>query len=276
MYFTAPRGNRVFYETYGNRASPPLLLIHGSTITGRQDYAIDSNLALRAAKNFYVIVPDCPGHGRSDAVWLAEPAAGYTHPALAADTLACPLEYSFATMAQDLAALLLKLEATPAFVMGHSNGGNVALYLVARHAAQVRGALLLAANGYIDAHLPASVPVKMHPKRVEREREDWMREMIVLHDAHHGPGFWRQLLHATIRETITNPHWTKADLAQVQVPCLCVQGGDDSVNVPGRHAETLAKWLPRGQLWSPVGIGHSVHVETPDEFEPRMTQFFLS
>jgi pimeloyl-ACP methyl ester carboxylesterase len=260
MYFTASRGNRIYFETFGPAGGVPVLLIHGSTMDGRQDFVIESNLAARLATDCRVIVPDCPGHGRSDPVWHDTAQA---HPG-------GPLEYSFSAMARDFAGLLTALEATPAVVMGHSNGGNVALFMLKEHTALCRGGVLLAANGYIDAHLPASVPRSMNPQRVARERVAWMREMQVLHDAHHGPGYWQLLLRATIHETITTPNWSAADLAHVQAPVLCVQGGNDSVNVPGRHAQTLADWLPNATAWVPEGIGHSVHHELPDEFERRM------
>ena len=132
------------------------------------------------------------------------------------------------------------------------------------------GGLLLAANAYIDAHLPVSVPRGMNPDRVASERSGWMREMQLNHDAHHGPGYWRLLLRATIDETITHPNWTAGDLAGMTMPCLCVQGGRDGVNVPGQHAQTLARWLPNADLWTPEMAGHSVHHELPDEFLARM------
>jgi pimeloyl-ACP methyl ester carboxylesterase len=114
----------------------------------------------------------------------------------------------------------------------------------------------------------------MHPDRVARENVDWMNEMIALHDTHHGTGYWRTLLQGTIVETMTNPDWRRADLRGVHVPCLCVQGEKDGVNVPGRHAQVLHAWLPNANLWLPAGIGHSVHWEIPDEFVRRVNDFF--
>jgi pimeloyl-ACP methyl ester carboxylesterase len=83
------------------------------------------------------------------------------------------------------------------------------------------------------------------------------------------------LLQSTITETITNPDWALADLADVRVPCLVAQGERDPVNAPSHHAETLHEWLPNSQLWIPAGVGHSVHWELPDEFERRAREFFL-
>lgn len=257
MQFETSSGNTLYYEEFGAPDAPAVLLVHGSTLTGRQDFCVHSDLAARLARRFRVLVPDCRGHGASAAVRVDG-----------------RLSYSFAEMAQDLADLLAGVAAAPAGVIGHSNGGNVALYMVRYHPHVVRTAVLLAANACIDDYLRARVPVGMNPGRVEREDPDWMREMIALHDGVHGDGYWRDLLRATIDETITNPDWTAADLADVRVPCLCVQGENDRVNAPGRHAQVLAEWLPGAQLWIPPGIGHSVHYELPDEFEARVTSFF--
>lgn len=258
MQFETRNGNFLYYEEFGSPDAAAVLLIHGSTLTGRQDYCVHSDLAARLAQRYRVLVPDCRGHGRSEAV--RDERGRVT--------------YSFAAMAQDLADLVEGLAASPAYVIGHSNGGNVALYMVRHHPHAVRAAVLLAANAYIDDHVRTRVPIGMDPDRVEHESPDWMHEMIALHDGAQGAGYWRELLRATIDETITNPDWTAADLADVRVPCLCVQGENDRVNAPGRHAQVLAEWLPGAQLWIPPGVGHSVHYELPDEFERRVVEFF--
>ncbi len=259
-----PNLNGIYYETYGAPAASPLLLIHGSTMTGQQDFVVESSLAERLAKRYYVIVPDCPGQGRS-----------YNKADFAdAGHLGSPLYYSFSGMAATLAQFLVALNAAPAYVIGHSNGGNIALYMAVEQPQHTRAAVLLAANAYIDAYVRQRVPVTMNPDYVAEHSPDWMREMIALHDTHHGPGYWRDLLQATIAETITNPDWNADHLATVRTPCLCVQGQNDRVNVPGQHAETLARWLPNAQLWAPPNIGHSVHHELPDEFERRVSEFF--
>lgn len=258
--------NGIFYETYGDAKAPPVLLIHGSTLTGEQDFVIESDLAQRLAKNYFVIVPDCPGHGQSlNKTNFAD--SGH---------LGAPLYYSFSGMAATLAEFLSALHASPAYVIGHSNGGNIALYMAVEQPQHTCAAVLLAANAYIDDHLRERVPRKMNPDYVAQNNPDWMREMMDLHDTHHGDGYWRELLKATIVETITNPDWTPDHLKEVITPCLCIQGEKDVVNVPGHHAQILAAWLPHAELWTPENTGHSVHHEHPDEFEQRVRAFFGS
>jgi pimeloyl-ACP methyl ester carboxylesterase len=98
--------------------------------------------------------------------------------------------------------------------------------------------------------------------------------MIALHDTWHGSGYWREMLLATIAETIRYPDFMASDVASVNVPIMAVQGTNDSVNVPGRHAETIAEWFPQASLWLADGFGHSVHQEAPAEFVERVSAFF--
>ena len=254
-------GAMLSYLTAGSHSDSPVLLFHGSTETAESDWFVHSPIGPRlAALGYFVIAPDCRGHGQSSATRSVDGA----------------LSYSFEQMAADGAELLRALGMPRAFVCGHSNGGTVALCLAKSFPLQVHAAVVLAGNAYVDDHVRTRVPIGMDPVRVDCESMEWRDSMISLHDAHHGEGYWRELLTATIAETITYPQWTAADLVGLDVPVLAVQGTADGVNVPGRHAETIAEWLPRGQLWLAEGRGHSVHRESPDEFVERITEFFAT
>jgi pimeloyl-ACP methyl ester carboxylesterase len=247
-------------EVLGPSAGKPVLLIHGSTETGRHDFIESSDLSARLVNAGYrVIVPDCPGHGQSAAV--RDEGGG--------------LVYSFAQMASALADMLKAIGVKQrAHIIGHSNGGTVALYMARFHADVADRVVALAGNAYIDERVRRGVPVGMNPDRVERESPAWRDDMIALHDVHQGPGYWRELLLATIDETITNPAWSAAEVAFCSAPILAIQGSEDGVNTPGRHAQTIADWFPRGECWIAEGAGHSVHWEQPEEFERRVLKFF--
>jgi pimeloyl-ACP methyl ester carboxylesterase len=253
--------NGLFVSFFGPETGQPVLLVHGSTETGLHDFCSGSDLAARLADAGYrVIVPDCPGHGQSVAARNADGT----------------LQYCFATMADALADLLRRVctDGQRAYVMGHSNGGTVALYLARFHTDVVAKVLSLAGNAYLDARIIDGVPPKMAPDRIERERPEWRDEMVEFHDSWHGEGYWRELVQATIDETISNPQWSAAELSEVLTPVLAVQGSEDGVNTPGRHAEVIGEWFPNGSSWVVPGAGHSVHWERGDEFFARMHAFF--
>jgi pimeloyl-ACP methyl ester carboxylesterase len=251
--------NGLWVTSFGPQDGKAVLLIHGSTEMGVHDFCQASDLAARLASAGYrVIVPDCPGHGRSAVERLPDGS----------------LVYSFQRMAQQLAALIAQLDAEPAHVIGHSNGGTVALYLARYHQDVVDRVVALAGNVYLDERIILGVPPKMAPDRVERERPEWRDEMIDFHDRWQGAGYWRELLQATIDETITNPQWTASELVGVHTPVLAIQGSDDSVNTPGKHADVIGEWFPNGSSWVVPGAGHSVHWERGDEFFQRIQSFF--
>jgi gamma-D-glutamyl-L-lysine dipeptidyl-peptidase len=252
MPFTEINGAQLYYETFGTPGDrPPILLIHGSTVTGQVDWRLAAPLL---AEHYFVIVPDCRGHGQS------------SNP---------NLSYSFAEMAADSAALIRQLGFEKAHLIGHSNGGNVALVTLMEHPEVVQTAILQAANAYVSPDLVDKEPHLFDPERVRGERPGWMEEMIALHGPKHGRDYWRTLLQLTVNEIISEPNYTPQDLKAVQRPVLAIQGEQDGVNAPGRHAQFIAEHIPYAELWIPSGVGHNVHLETLFPWLERV-QGFLS
>ena len=252
MPYIDVNGARLFYETFGQEkpGKAPIVLLHGSTGTGRSNW---SGVAPRLAQEYYVIVPDCRGHGKSDNPHHS---------------------YSFKEMADDTAALIHRLGYERAHVVGHSNGGNLALVTLVEHPEVIQTAIPQAANAWISPDLPARQPGLFDPERVEREAPEWMNEMIAWHSDIYGPEYWRELLQLTVKELISEPNYTPEDLAKVRRPTLVIQGEKDGVNAPYEHAQFIARYIPDAELWIPEGIAHSVHLEIPDLWVEKVLDFF--
>jgi pimeloyl-ACP methyl ester carboxylesterase len=251
MAFISINGAEIYYEIYGKDqpGRVPIVLIHGSTVTGQRDWGLVAPLL---AREYRVIVPDCRGHGKS---------SNPKH------------SYSFKEMAEDTKALVEALGYRKAHIIGHSNGGNVALVTLLEHPEVVQAAVVQAANAYVSADLVEKEPPLFDPARVERERPEWRDEMIALHGERHGEDYWRELLRLTVQELITQPNYTAEDLKQVQRPTLVIQGADDRVNAPGRHAQFIAENIPFAEAWIPEGVGHTVHDELLLEWVKRVLDF---
>ncbi len=252
MAYIEINGASIYYETYGKdrRGREPILLIHGSTIDGQTDWA---EIAPRLADAGYkVFVPDCRGHGKS-----SNPTCSY----------------SFKELSDDAAAFVRAMGYERMHIIGHSNGGNVALVTLVEHPEVTETAIPQAANAYITRFLIEREPIVFDPERVNRASPAWRDEMIAIHGPTHGPEYWRDLLWLTMKEIISEPNYSPEDLARVRRPCLVVMGGNDPVNAPDEHAQYIAQHIPNAELWIPDGIGHNVHVDLADVWVEKVLDF---
>lgn len=230
---------QIYYQAYGEDqpAAAPIILIHGATGTGQSNWG---RVAPALASRYRVIVPDCRGHGRS-----SSPFGGY----------------SFRQLADDVAELVHALGYERAHIIGHSNGGNVALVTLLEHPQVVQSCVIQAGNAYVSQDLIEKEPPIFDPDRVSRDAPAWMEDMIHWHGETHGKNYWRELLQMTVAEIIREPNYTPQDLERVAKPVLVVQGAQDHVNAPARHAQFIADHIRLAELWLPEGVDHNVHDE---------------
>jgi pimeloyl-ACP methyl ester carboxylesterase/cell wall-associated NlpC family hydrolase len=250
MSFVTVNGAQIYYQTYGKKrpGHAPVYLIHGSTQTG---YSCWDKVAPLLAEEYYVIVPDCRGHGQS------------TNP---------NMTYSFKELAADVAGTIRALGFERAHVIGHSNGGNVALVTLLEHPDVIQTCIPQAANAWVSPDLIEKEPPIFDPDFIERERPLWHEEMVMLH-APFGADYWRKLVLMTLKELISEPNYRPADLAKVTRPTLVIQGENDRVNAPYKHGQFIARHIPAAESWIPKGIAHTVHDEILTEWIKRVTDF---
>lgn len=242
---------RIYYETFGQPrpGQAPILLIHGSTQTGASCW---NKVAPALAEDYYVIVPDCRGHGRSENPHQT---------------------YSFREMAADLSALIHALGFKKAHVIGHSNGGNIAIVMLMEHADALQTCIAQAGNAWLSKQLIEREKQIFTPAYIAEHYPEWMREVIALHEPFHGAGYASKLIDLTREEILREPNYTPAEMARVQLPVLFIQGELDSVNAPNRFAQRMARAVPNAEVWLPKGIGHNVHDEILQEWLVKVRDF---
>jgi pimeloyl-ACP methyl ester carboxylesterase len=242
---------QLYYEVYGDRKknAVPILLIHGSTMTAESEWR---QVIPALAEHYCVIAPDCRGHGKS---------SNPNH------------SYSFSEMAADLAALVHALRFKRAHVIGHSNGGNVALVYLMEHSYATQTAILQAANAHVTPEMVERETSVFTPEWVETNDREWMDRMVALHGPTYGPDYWRDLMRMTLKEILAGPNYTPQELAQVKRPVFVIEGGEDPVNAPGHQAKYIAENIPGSKLWRPASVKHNVHTERRREWLARVLDF---
>lgn len=241
----------IYYQSYGQDRTDqaPIVLIHGSTNDSHNDW---DSVAPSLAGHYKVFAPDCRGHGKSN------------NP---------NMSYSFKELADDVVAFVQAMGYERAHIIGHSNGGNVALVTLMEHPEIIQTCIPQAANAYVTRYLIEREPVVFDPERVARESPEWRDEMIALHEETNGKGYWREMLWLTMKEIISEPNYAPFELARVDKPAMVIMGAKDTVNAPDEHAQYIANHISGAELWIPEDTGHSVHKEREQEWIDKVLDF---
>jgi pimeloyl-ACP methyl ester carboxylesterase len=242
-------GLDVVYDVHG--AGPPMILLHGATSAGREDFAAQIPLF---AKGFLVHVPDARGHGRTR--WDA--ADGFR----------------YEWLVDDLEAFADALGLATFHLVGFSMGALTALQFAARAPDRLRTLVVVGITTQREPR--ASVARRlMDPERIDRDDPAWGRELSRRHDPVQGEAAWRRLLPAIAADVRTQPLLTPRDLRRIELPAIVICGDRDPF-VPVDHAWGLARQLPDGRLFVAPDCGHEVMVRKPGLFNEALAGFYRS
>ena len=235
-------------------------LIHGWAA----NHHIFDDLVPRLPADWRIHTPDLPGHG-------AAPFDGTFDVAAAADALAARID-------------------EPACILGWSLGGQVALYLAARHPEKVRALCLTASFARFQAapDYPEGLSNPALAKMVALFGQDYhkyMKQFLQLQflyakDQHpilekilpdivkHGaPAALQAALDAVAAAD------ARAFLPQITVPALLIFGGKDSITPP-RMGEYLHRHLPHSELHIIEKAAHAPFLTHAEQFAAWLAGFF--
>lgn len=248
MAVVRANGLEIAYETRG--AGPPLVLLHGASSIGREDFAAQLPLFARA---FQCFVPDARGHGAT--VWDAVNG------------------FRYSWLVDDLEAFVEALGLATFHLFGFSMGAMTALQFAAAHPERLR---TLAVVGITTQREPrASVARRlMDPPRILRDDPTWAATLDRRH-APQGPDAWHRLLPAIAADVNDQPLLGPRDLRRIELPALVVAGDRDPF-VPVDHAWGLMRQLPEGRLFVAPDCGHEVQVRRPALFNEALAGFYRS
>lgn len=248
MAYQITNGRQLYFEEHGSRDGHPVVLLHhglGSTRAWR------AQIPALVEAGFRVIAYDRWGYGGSD------PRPGLDIPLFQADR-------------QDLLALLDGLGVERAALVGHSDGGTLALYFAADQPRRVTSLVVVAAHIYIEPKMQTGI----NAVRRAFEADERFHEGLQRVHGENTLAVFDGWFYGWLRPE--NLSWDlRPVLSRVTCPVLVVQGMEDEHAVP-QHAQDLAAALPRSSLWLEPGVNHMLPQEKPAAFNRRVVEFLRS
>ena len=251
-------GATLFFTDQGS--GPSLVLTHGFPLDSRMWNAQAAELSNR----YRVICPDLRGFGQSKS----------------------ESPFTIESLADDLHALLTKIEAVPTVLAGLSMGGYVALAYARKYGNDLRGLILVDTKADADtgegkanrdkmvaqvresgskAIADAMLPRLVAPD-VPRTRPQLAKELRSMMESCPPKTIEHALLAMRDRPDQT------ASLGSVSVPTLIIVGDTDAITPPS-VAQSMHDRIPASQLAIIRGAGHMTPMEQPAQVNQAIRQF---
>jgi pimeloyl-ACP methyl ester carboxylesterase len=223
-----------------------VVCLHGS---GADSIVWSAQLS-RLRRNYNIIAPDLPSHGRSGGATFQS----------AAD---------YAEWLNDFAQRFCLKRF---FLMGHSFGGAIAQEYTRMHPEQVAGLVLIGTGTRFKL---SGTYLKLFEKGldpddpvVRQKLPEQFREAFAFLKDNSNPTLHADLMAAG---RFDSRDWIGA----VTAPALVVRGANDCVTPPDMPSE-LANMLPNAEIVTIGDAGHVVMLEARDAFNARVSTFFES
>ncbi len=241
-------GVSLYFETYGNQAGSPLVLLHGGLMTIDLSF---KTLIPGLSERHLVIGVEAQGHGR---------------------TADIDREITPANSAADVVGLLDHLGIDRAHVLGHSMGAATTLELAVRHPARVRSVVPISASVRPDGmHSDFSSPERMAVSTRMPTQADFVAMTEAYERLSPHPEKFTEFMQAMSASAADLQGWTDDELAAISAPVLIVQGDHDFVT--NAHAALMAELIPGAKLAILPGTTHMAATARPAYLLPILADF---
>jgi non-heme chloroperoxidase len=266
---TTKDGTEIYYKDWGS--GPPVVFSHGWPLSAD---AFEDQMFYLAARGFRCIAHDRRGHGRSSQPWQGN---------------------DLDTYADDLAALVEKLDLKQAAHVGHSTGGGEVARYIGRH-----GTRRVAKAVLIGAIPPLMLKTTSNPGGTPIEAFDQLRSAVVMDRSQ----FWKDLslpfygynrsgakISEGVRESFCMQGMMAGipaayfcikafsetdlteDLKRVDVPTLILHGDDDQIVPIADSALLSAKIVKQATLKVYKGAPHGMCTTHKDRVSEDLLSF---
>lgn len=166
---------------------------------------------------------------------------------------------------QDLKALVSK-ENKALILVGHSDGGNIALSYASRYPQNVLGLIVVAAHIYFEPKMAEGIQDLF---RSYQENEAFKE---ALQRVHGGKAVFERWFQAWTRLGVG---WdVRQTFSNIQCPVLVIQGSEDE-HATAQHAIDCAAALPNGRVQIVAGANHMLPQKSSDIFNQILIQSLL-
>jgi non-heme chloroperoxidase len=268
-FITTRDGTQIYYKDWGS--GQPVVFSHGWPLTGD---AFEDQMFYLAAHGYRCIAHDRRGHGRSSQPWHGN---------------------DLDTYADDLAAVVEKLDLKDAIHVGHSTGGGEVARYIGRHGTKrVAKAVLIGAITPLmlkTASNPLGLPVEVFDgirAGVLADRSKFFKDLSVPFYGYNRPGakisegvrdsFWLQGMMAGLPacyyciKAFSETDLTE-DLKKIDVPTLILHGDDDQIVPIAASANLSAKLVKNAKLKIYPGAPHGLCTTCKDEVSQDLLAF---
>ena len=231
----------MYVEQHGK--GEPIIFLHGGMGSANSwSYQVPV-----FSKTYRVITLDSRGQGRTS------------------DSTA-PLTYHL--MAEDVVRLMDILKIPNAYIVGWSDGGNIAIDLAIHHPARIKGIVAYGANinpaglqNHFLNYLKTATPEEM--------QRDNGSDFLAL-SAH--PEQLPVIAEKIRNMWLSEPNFTQAQLSSIKTRTLIMDGAEEELIRPD-HAKEIASAIPGAKLVMLPGIGHYAIFKKPELWNKTVLSF---
>jgi non-heme chloroperoxidase len=267
---TTKDGTEIYYKDWGT--GQPIVFSHGWPLSAD---AWEDQMLFLGANGYRCIAHDRRGHGRSSQPWNGN---------------------DMDTYADDLAALVEKLDLKNAIHVGHSTGGGEVARYIGRHGTKrVAKAVLISAIPPLmlkTAANPGGLPIEVFDQLragVQADRSQFFKDLSGPFYGANRPGskvsqglrdsFWLQGMQCGLKgaydciKVFSETDLTE-DLEKFDVPTLIMHGDDDQIVPIADSALLSSKIVKGGTLKVYKGAPHGMPSTLKDQINADLLAFF--